>query len=66
MSQEKSKLFHWAKTGVLFVLPRLRRWPSQWASRILVLASSSLFVEMLVAVYVHLQASNHSSVRRSS
>lgn len=42
-------------TGVLFVLPRLRRWPSQWARRILLLACSSLFVEMLVAVYVHLQ-----------
>lgn len=106
MSQEKSQLFHWAKTrlslvlgflmltfgllkvvnptidgwfhvqiqqshlphaailmgklgeittGVLFVLPRLRRWPSQWASRVLLLACSSLFVEMLVAVYVHLQ-----------
>ena len=106
MSQEISKLFHWAKTrlslvlgflmltfgllkvvsptidgwfhvqiqqshlppaailmgklgeittGVLFVLPRLRRWPSQWTRRILLLACSSLFVEMLVAVYVHLQ-----------
>ena len=106
MSQENSKLFHWAKTrlslvlgflmltfgllkvvnptidgwfhvqiqqshlphsailmgklgeimtGVLFVLPRLRRWPARWEGRILLLACSSLFVEMLVAVYVHLQ-----------
>jgi hypothetical protein len=106
VSQEKSKLFHWAKTrlslvlgllmltfgllkvvnptidgwfhvqiqqshlphsailmgklgeimtGVLFVLPRLRRWPAIWERRILLLACSSLFVEMLVAVYVHLQ-----------
>jgi hypothetical protein len=42
-------------TGVLFLLPRLRRWPARWESRILLLACSSLFVEMLVAVYVHLQ-----------
>ena len=106
MSQEKSKLFHWARTrlslvlgflmltfgllkvvnptidgwfhaqiqqshlphsailmgklgeiltGVLFLVPRLRRWPGRWESGILLLACSSLFVEMLVAVYVHLQ-----------
>lgn len=106
MSQERSRLFHWAKTrlslvlgllmltfgllkvvnptidgwfhvqiqqshlpqsaipmgkigeimtGVLFVLPRFRRWPAKWAGRILLLACSSLFLEMLVAVYVHVQ-----------
>lgn len=42
-------------TGVLFVLPRFRRWPAKWAGRILLLACSSLFLEMLVAVYVHVQ-----------
>ena len=61
---QQSHLPHWAilmgkigeiTTGVLFVLPRLRRWPSQWARRILLLACSSLFAEMLAAVYVHLQ-----------
>lgn len=106
MSQEKSRLFHWAKTrlslvlgllmltfgflkfvsptidgwfhvqiqeshlphsailmgkiaeivtGTLFLLPRFRRWPARWEARILLLACSSLFLEMLVAVYVHLQ-----------
>ena len=106
MSQERSRLFHWAKTrlslvlgllmltfgflkfvsptidgwfhvqiqqshlphaailmgkvaeimtGVLFVLPRFRPWPARWEDRILLLACSSLFLEMLVAVYVHLQ-----------
>jgi len=42
-------------TGVLFVLPRFRPWPARWEDRILLLACSSLFLEMLVAVYVHLQ-----------
>jgi len=42
-------------TGVLFVLPKLRRWPARRERRILLLACSSLLVEMLVAVYVHLQ-----------
>ena len=106
MSQERSRLFHWAKTrlsvalgllmltfgflkfvsptidgwfhvqitqshlphsailmgkvaeimtGVLFVLPRFRPWPERWEGRILLLACSSLSLEMLVAVYVHLQ-----------
>ena len=106
MSQERSRLFHWAKTrlslvlgllmltfgflkfvsptidgwfhvqiqqshlphsailmgkvaeimtGILFVLPRFRPWPARWEGRILLLACSSLFLEMLVAVYVHLQ-----------
>lgn len=61
---QQSHLPHWAivmgkvgeiMTGVLFVLPRLRRWPARWEGWILLLACSSLFVEMLVAVYVHLQ-----------
>jgi hypothetical protein len=42
-------------TGVLFVLPRFRPSPARWEGRILLLACSSLFLEMLVAVYVHLQ-----------
>jgi len=42
-------------TGLLFLLPRLRPWPAQWESRILLIACSSLCLEMLVAVYVHLQ-----------
>jgi len=42
-------------TGVLFVLSRFQRWPARWKGRILLLACSSLFLEMLVAVYVHLQ-----------
>ena len=42
-------------TGVLFILPRLRPWPARWEARVLLLACSSLFLEMLVAVYVHLQ-----------
>lgn len=60
---QQSHLPHWAilmgkageiMTGVLFMLPRLRRWTARWEGRILLLACSSLFVEMLVAVYVHL------------
>lgn len=42
-------------TGLLFVLPRLHPWPAQLQRHILLLACSSLFVVMLVAVYVHLQ-----------
>lgn len=42
-------------TGILFLLPRFRQWPAKWEDRILLIACSSLFVEMLVAVYVHLQ-----------
>ncbi len=42
-------------TGILFLLPRLRRWPARWESLILLIACSSLFVVMFVAVYVHLQ-----------
>ena len=43
-------------TGLLFLLPRFRAWPARWEDRILFLACSSLFLEMLVATYVHLQA----------
>lgn len=42
-------------TGVLFLLPRLRPCPARWEGRILLTACSSLFVVMLVAIYVHLQ-----------
>jgi hypothetical protein len=42
-------------TGILFLLPRLRTWHTQWKGRILLIACSSLFVVMLVAIYVHLQ-----------
>ena len=42
-------------TGILFLLPRFRPWPEKWAGRILLIACSSLFLVMLVAVYVHLQ-----------
>src|SRR5262245_223000 len=42
-------------TGMLFLLPRFRPWPAQWERRILLTACSSLFLVMLVAVYVHLQ-----------
>ena len=42
-------------TGILFLLPRLRPWQPKWEGRILLIACSSLFLEMLVAVYVHLQ-----------
>ena len=107
MSQESSRLFHWAKTrlslvlgllmltfgflkfvsptidgwfhvqiqqshlphaailmgkiaeivtGTLFLLPRLRPRRGTWDSRILLIACSSLFLVMLVAIYVHLQA----------
>ena len=42
-------------TGILFLLPRFRSWPAQWEGRILLIACASLVLEMLVAVYVHLQ-----------
>jgi len=42
-------------TGILFLLPRLRPWQAKWEGRILLIACSSLVLEMLVAVYVHLQ-----------
>jgi hypothetical protein len=42
-------------TGILFLLPRFRPWRARWEGRILLIACSSLFLEMLVAVYVHLQ-----------
>jgi hypothetical protein len=42
-------------TGLLFLLPRFRAWPARWEDRILLLAGASLFLEMLVATYVHLQ-----------
>jgi len=43
-------------TGTLFLLPRLRPRRGTWDSRILLIACSSLFLVMLVAIYVHLQA----------
>ena len=42
-------------TGIFFLLPRFRPWQAQSEGRILLIACSSLFLEMLVAVYVHLQ-----------
>ena len=42
-------------TGILFLLPRFQPLPAKWASRILLLACSSLVAVMLVAVYVHVQ-----------
>src|SRR5262245_49438810 len=42
-------------TGILFLLPRFRSWQPRWEGRILFIACSSLVLEMLVAVYVHLQ-----------
>jgi hypothetical protein len=42
-------------TGILFLLPRFRPWQAKLEGRILLIACSSLFLEMLVAVYVHLQ-----------
>src|SRR5262245_62071472 len=42
-------------TGILFLLPRFRSWHAKWEGRILLIACSSLALEMLVAVYVHLQ-----------
>lgn len=42
-------------TGIVFLLPRFRLLPAAWSDRILLIGCSSLFVVMLVAVYVHLQ-----------
>src|SRR5215471_5273585 len=42
-------------TGILFLLPQFGPWQAKWAGRILSIACASLFLEMLVAVYVHLQ-----------
>ena len=42
-------------TGLLFLLPRFRLWQARWKNRMLLLACSSLFLEMFVAIYVHLQ-----------
>ena len=42
-------------TGLLFLLPRFRPWQPGRKNRILLLACSSLCLEMLVAIYVHLQ-----------
>jgi len=42
-------------TGLLFLLPRFWPWQTRSEGRILLIACSSLFFEMLVAVYVHLQ-----------
>jgi hypothetical protein len=42
-------------TGILFLLPRFPLWQEKWEGRILLIACASLFIEMLVAVYVHLQ-----------
>src|SRR5262245_51569385 len=42
-------------TGILFLLPRFRPWPEKLQGRILLIACASLVLEMLVAVYVHLQ-----------
>ena len=42
-------------TGILFVVPRFHSWKPDWENRILLIACASLFLEMLVAVYVHLQ-----------
>ena len=42
-------------TGILFLLPRFRPWPAKWEGRILLAACASLFLVMLVAIYVHLQ-----------
>jgi len=42
-------------TGILFLVPLLRPYQVKGEARILLIACSSLFLEMLVAVYVHLQ-----------
>jgi hypothetical protein len=42
-------------TGILFLLPRLRSLDERRESQMLLIASSTLVFEMLVAVYVHLQ-----------
>src|SRR5262245_18520605 len=42
-------------TGILFLLPWFRPWQRKWEGRILLIACSSLFLVMIVAIYVHLQ-----------
>ena len=42
-------------TGTLFLIPRVRTLPRVEEGRLLLLACASLVLEMLVAVYVHLQ-----------
>ena len=42
-------------TGLLFLSPWFLRLRLKWQGRILLIASASLVVEMLVATYVHLQ-----------
>ena len=42
-------------TGILFLLPRFLPWQAKREGGILLIACSSLALEMLVAVYVHLQ-----------
>ena len=42
-------------TGILFLLPLFGPWQPKWQGRMLLIACSSLALEMLVAVYVHLQ-----------
>jgi len=42
-------------TGLLFLLPQFRALPERWKARVVLLACSSLLLEMLVATYVHLQ-----------
>ena len=42
-------------TGTLFLIPRVRPLPAVEEGRLLLLACSSLVLEMLVAIYVHLQ-----------
>src|SRR5262245_66269891 len=52
-------------TGILFLLPRFRPWQAKWEGRILLVACSSLFLVMLVAVYVHLQPGVPAEDRKS-
>ncbi|WP_208610610.1 hypothetical protein [Trichlorobacter thiogenes] len=42
-------------TGILFILPQLSIWKERRRYQILLVACFSLFVEMLIATYVHLQ-----------
>lgn len=42
-------------TGILFLLARIKTWDPKEANRMLLAAYTGLFVEMMVAVYVHLQ-----------
>ena len=49
-------------TGLLFLLPGLRPREGKWPDRMLLIACSSLFCEMLVAAYVHLQPADPAEV----